>query len=122
MIEDVGLNGLVGDPIDRTREKIQLHRETRLGGLQLTDHQRHVAVDAHLLPQILRQIGTEHPEIGLVSSVHAPVVGSETARGVVLLDVSLAGLDIPLQQVELPVLFEDRKSTRLNSSPTSNSY
>ena len=48
MIEDVGLNGLVGDPIDRTREKIQLHRETRLGGLQLTDWEYAGMQDPHV--------------------------------------------------------------------------
>ncbi len=52
MIENIGLDSLIIDPILITAENINLNRQTVLAGRQLPDQESHILVNHRVMPQI----------------------------------------------------------------------
>ena len=80
MVEDIRLDALVINPHNRIRKEIEYHRQSRLRRLQLAHHQGHPLVDRHLIAQVSFQIGTKHPEVGLVQAVDLAFTGADAMR------------------------------------------
>ena len=100
VIEYVGLNAFVRDPVHRVGEEVKLHREALFGGLQLPDEYHHVVIDPFVLLEIEVQVVSEDPDVGLVQSVDFVFTGGDVVLPVILLDPLLGPGDVIFQQVD----------------------
>ena len=106
MIENIRLDSFILLPHHRIGKEIELERNPRLRGLQLTDHQRHRLVHRDFVLQIAHQIGAEYPQIGLMQAVDLPLAGGDAVGGIISLDPLFGPVDVVAQQVDLAEVFQ----------------
>ena len=70
MIENVRLDILIVDPAFILCETVNLNRDTLFTGLKLADYAGKVLINIRVIVYISLQIGSEHTNIGLPSSVY----------------------------------------------------
>ncbi len=97
VVEQVGLDGLVVDPRRRIGEAVQFERNAFGRERQLPRHVRHVAADARMALQVVRDVCAERAEIGQLAAVRRAVAG-RTQRAVPLRDRIDLVFEIILQQ------------------------
>ena len=115
MVEDIRLDALVIHPHHRIRKEIEFHRQSRLRRLQLAHHQGHPLVDRHLIAQVSFQIGTKHPEVGLVQAVDLAFTGADAMRGIVFLNPLLSLVDIFADDVYVAVPAQHVRRTEFHA-------
>ena len=71
MVEYVGLNAFVGNPVFYRGEEIEFDRNTGFRRLQLADHASQFLADLRKASEIIDQVGTKHADIRLPPTVYA---------------------------------------------------
>lgn len=71
MVEYVGLNAFVGNPVFHGGEEIKFDRNTGFCRLQLADHASQFLTDLREAFQIIDQVGAKHTYIRLSTAVYA---------------------------------------------------
>ena len=114
MVEQVTLNLLVSGPVFLFAECIDLQGDAELSRLELTHHLRHVLVDVRIRFDISGDVGTEHAEVGLLTTVD-DIRGVNPVGFVIFLDISLFLFKIFLNALNLLETFQHLGRAKLNA-------